>query len=61
LGGNVSVRSLSLLPNGNLLLGGKVEGPLFDGSKTTVPPAGSTTSGASDFFLLEVDRNLKVQ
>ena len=61
LGGNVSVRSLSLLPSGNLLLGGKVEGPLFDGSKTTVPAAGSTTSGASDFFLLEVDRNLKVQ
>jgi hypothetical protein len=61
LGGNVSVRSLSLLPSGNLLLGGKVEGPLFDGSKTTVPHEGSTTSGASDFFLLEVDRNLKVQ
>jgi hypothetical protein len=61
LGGNVSVRSLSLLPSGNLLLGGKVEGPLFDGDKTTVPSAGSTTSGASDFFLLEVDRKLQVQ
>jgi hypothetical protein len=61
LGKNVSVRSLSLLPSGNLLLGGKVEGPLFDGDKTTVPSAGSTTSGASDFFLLEVDRKLQVQ
>ncbi len=61
LGKNVSVRSLSLLPSGNLLLGGKVEGLLFDGSKTTVPSAGSTTSGASDFFLLEVDRKLQVQ
>lgn len=61
LGKNVSVRSLSLLPNGNLLLGGKVEGLLFDGSTTTVPSAGSTTSGASDFFLLEVDRKLQVK